>query len=77
MVQYFIKDQYAPVFRSETSPKLYYLGNITPQISSYPRILHAHEDHVEISIIYSGRSEYLIQDKKQLIQPGEIGRAHV
>ena len=72
MVQYFIKDQYVPAFRSETSPKLYYLGNITPQISSYPRILHAHEDHVEISIIYSGTSEYLIQNKKQLIQPGDI-----
>lgn len=72
MVQYFIRDQYVPVFHSETRPKLYYLGNITPQISSYPRILHAHEEHVEISIIYKGRSEYLIHDQKQLIQPGDI-----
>ena len=72
MVQYFIKENIVPTFPSETCPKLYYLGNITPQISSYPRILHSHADHVEISIIYSGRSEYVIQDKKQIIQRGDI-----
>lgn len=72
MVQYFIKDNFVPVFRSETRPKLYYLGEISPQISSYPRVLHSHAEHVEISIIYSGKSEYLIQDKKQLIQSGDI-----
>jgi AraC-like DNA-binding protein len=72
MVQHFIRETTSPTFRSETQPKLYYLGNITPQISSYPRILHSHAEHVEISIIYSGQSEYLIRDKKQLIRPGDI-----
>lgn len=72
MVQYFIKDTFVPTFQSETCPRLYYLGEIPPQISSYPRVLHSHAEYVEISIIYSGKSEYLIQEKKQWIQPGDI-----
>jgi len=72
MIQHFIKEPAAPLFRSETEPRLYYLGEITPEISLHPRILHSHADHVEISIIYSGESEYLIRDKKQFIQRGDI-----
>lgn len=72
MIQHFISSDISPEFRSETVPRLYYMGNILTEISSYPRLLHSHDDFVEISIIYSGQSEYLIQDRKQLIQAGDI-----
>ena len=72
MVQYFIKDNIAPAFPSETCPELHYMGNITPEISSYPRVMHSHSNHVEISIIYSGQSEYWIHNTRQLIRPGDI-----
>ena len=48
------------------------MGKVLPEISSYPRIMHSHAGHVEISIIYSGTSEYLIGDRRQLIQPGDV-----
>lgn len=72
MIQHFMKEHPALCFHSETEPKLYYLGKITPEISSYPRILHSHANHVEISVIYSGESQYLIQDRKRLIRRGDI-----
>lgn len=72
MLQHFMKKQVSPIFYSEHLPQLYYMGKVPPEISSYPRILHSHAEHVEISIIYSGTSEYLIGDKRQLIRPGDI-----
>lgn len=72
MLQHFMKKQVSPIFYSEHLPQLYYMGKVLPEISSYPRILHSHADHVEISIIYSGTSEYLIGDQHQLIRPGDV-----
>ena len=34
--------------------------------------MHAHEDFVEIILICSGSSEYLIHDKKYFIRPGDL-----
>ena len=72
MLQHFIEETVSPLFSSKTQPTLCYMGKILPEISAYPRIMHSHENHVEISIIYSGTSRYLIGDCKQLIQPGDI-----
>lgn len=72
MLQHFIEETVSPLFSSKTQPTLCYMGKILPEISAYPRIMHSHENHVEISIIYSGTSRYLIGDRKQLIQPGDI-----
>lgn len=72
MLQHFMKKQVSPIFYSEHLPQLYYMEKVLPEISSYPRILHSHADHVEISIIYSGTSEYLIGDQRQLIRPGDV-----
>ena len=72
MLQHFMEEEVSPLFSSKTKPQLYYMGKILPEISSYPRIMHSHAGHVEISIIYSGTSEYLIGDRRQLIQPGDV-----
>lgn len=72
MLQYFPESQIRPSFVSETMPELYYMGKVLPEISTYPRILHSHSNHVEISIIYRGQSEYLIREKKQTIRTGDI-----
>lgn len=72
MVQYFMEEHPALRFHSETTPRLCYMGKITPEISSYPRILHSHGNHVEISVIYSGESQYLIQNRMRLIRRGDI-----
>lgn len=72
MLQHFVEETVSPLFSSKTQPTLCYMGKILPEISAYPRIMHSHKNHVEISIIYSGTSRYLIGDRKQLIQPGDI-----
>lgn len=72
MIQYFAEENVSPLFYSRSQPTLYYMGKILPEISIYPRIMHSHKNHVEISIIYSGSSEYLIGDRKQVIRPGDV-----
>ena len=71
-VQCFVKKDPQPVFIGENNPKLLYVSDIRPHASAHPRVMHAHEDFVEIILICSGSSEYLIHDKKYFIQPGDL-----
>lgn len=49
-----------------------YVADIPPYASVHPRILHAHEDFVEIILIVSGESEYLIHNRKRIIRAGDL-----
>ena len=71
-VQCFVKKEFQPLFVGENNPKLLYVSDIRPDASTHPRVMHAHEDFVEIILICSGSSEYLIHDKKYFIQPGDL-----
>lgn len=69
-VQCFVKKDFQSVFAGENDPKLLYVSEIRPDASTHPRVMHAHEDFVEIILICSGSSEYLIHDKKYFIRAG-------
>ena len=71
-VQCFVKKEFQPLFVGENNPKLLYVSDIRPDASTHPRVMHAHEDFVEIILICSGSSEYLIHDKKYFIRPGDL-----
>lgn len=71
-VQCFVKKDFQSIFVDENSPKLLYVSQIRPLASTHPRVMHAHEDFVEIILICSGSSEYLIHDKKQHVEQGDV-----
>ena len=71
-VQCFVKRDYEPVFIGENSPKLLYVSRVYPEASVYPRIMHAHDDFVEVILIVSGSSEFLIHNKKHIIKKGDL-----
>lgn len=71
-VQCFTKKDFEPLFVGDNSPKLLYVSKIRPDTSAHPRVMHAHEDFVEILLICRGISEYLIHDKKQQIRQGDL-----
>ena len=73
-VQCFVEKEVKTIFRDsgENHPKLLYVSEIRPDASTYPRVMHAHEDFVELILICSGSSEYLIHDKKVVIQAGDL-----
>lgn len=71
-VQCFVKKDFQSIFIGNNQPKLLYVSDIRPDTSIHPRVMHAHKDFVEISLIRSGISEYLIHDKKQIIRQGDM-----
>lgn len=71
-VQCFVKKEFQSIFVGDNDPRLLYVSEIRPDASAHPRVMHAHEDFVEIILICSGSSEYLIHDKKYYIQPGDL-----
>lgn len=71
-VQCFVKRDVRPVFTGENQPRLLYVSEIRPDASAHPRVMHAHADAVELILICSGSSEYLIHDKKVVIKAGDL-----
>ena len=71
-VQCFVEKQVEPIFTGENQPKLLYVSEIRPDASAHPRVMHAHADAVELILICSGSSEYLIHDKKTVIEAGDL-----
>ena len=71
-VQCFVKKDFQPIFVGENSPKLLYVSDIRPDTSAHPRVMHAHEDFVELILICSGSSTYLIHDKKYEVKAGDL-----
>ena len=71
-VQCFVKRDVRLVFTGENQPRLLYVSEIRPDASAHPRVMHAHADAVELILICSGSSEYLIHDKKVVIKAGDL-----
>lgn len=72
-VQCFAKRSFSPMFTGENDPRLAYVSKIPLDLEPVQfRVMHAHQDLVEILLIYSGASEILLGDKKQTIQAGDL-----
>lgn len=71
-VQCFVKRDFESIFTGDNIPKLLYVSQVHPAASMHPRVMHAHKDFIEIVLICSGISEYLIHDKKQYIRKGDL-----
>ena len=71
--QCFVKKEFHPIFVDDNNPQLLYVCKVRPDISSrHPRIMHSHDDLVELVLIYSGASDYLIHDKKCTVKAGDL-----
>ena len=72
MIQCFVKKEYEPPFGLTRPPRLFSVSRTDAEASAHPRVMHAHEDAVELILICSGSSEYLIHDKKTVIEAGDL-----
>lgn len=71
-IQCFVKKNFESIFSGANDPKLLYVSKIVPDKSVYPRIMHAHEDHIEVILVTSGSSEYLIHNTKYNVKAGDV-----
>lgn len=72
MIQYFMENEFSPVFEDQSLPEMQYISKIAMEDSVHPRVMHSHEDSVEIILICSGEGEYFIAGNRQKIKPGDV-----
>lgn len=71
--QCFVKHTFQPFFVGDNNPQLLYVCNIRPEISQlHPRVMHAHDDLVELVLIYNGSGNYLIDNKRYNVRTGDL-----
>lgn len=72
MLQYYVKEHKASIFENNKLPNLLYMANTEEMKTYLPRMLHKHNDHLEIVFIVKGEGTHLIGGKKYHTKAGDI-----
>ena len=67
-----IKRDFRSFFTGENTPQLLYITHIRPSDQTYPRILHAHEDLVEVLLICAGSAKFRIGETVHQVRAGDL-----
>lgn len=60
MIQCFVKKEYEPSFGLTRPPRLFSVSRTDAEASAHPRVMHAHDDLVEIVLVRGGESRYFV-----------------
>ena len=60
MIQCFVKKEYAPPFGLAQPPRLFSVSRADEKASAHPRVMHAHDDLVEVVLVRGGESRYFV-----------------
>ena len=60
MIQCFVKKEYEAPFGLARSPRLFSVSRTDEKASAHPRVMHAHDDLVEIVLVRGGESRYYV-----------------
>ena len=72
MILSFAKNTVSTSFEKGCIPRLLPASNITVGFSQHPRILHNHDDRMELLYIRTGSGSYIVGDECYDIRPGNI-----
>lgn len=71
MIQCFVKREFVSSFPKNSTPKLRYVSRINATYK-YPRIMHGHQDLLELLFVRSGTGVYIINEVRYPIQQGDM-----
>ena len=60
MIQCFVKKEYEAPFGLTRPPRLFSVSRTDEKASAHPRVMHAHDDLVEIVLVRGGESRYYV-----------------
>lgn len=60
MIQCFVKTEYTAPFGLRCMPRLFSVSRTDEKASAHPRVMHAHDDLVEIVLVRGGESRYFV-----------------
>lgn len=72
MLQYYVKAYKESIFVNNRLPQLLYITNTEEMKNYFPRMLHKHDDHLEIVFITKGQGNHLIGGVKYDTCAGDI-----
>lgn len=72
MLQYFLEETKHSIFEQNRLPQLLYLCNTETMRQNFPRVLHKHDDRLEIVFIVKGSGSHLIGNTRYQTKAGDI-----
>lgn len=72
MIQCFLKGEYDSVFESGYTPRLISVSKIDFRHSVHTRMLHAHDDLLELLFVRSGSGVYVVDGEQYAIREGDL-----
>ncbi|MGM0213138.1 AraC family transcriptional regulator [Enterococcus sp. AZ109] len=72
MEKYFIDTKLPDDMTFYSVPKLYYVSTVEEKDNIYPRIMHRHDDLLEILLIVSGEGHYFIGGTSYHVKKGDV-----
>ncbi len=72
MIQCFVENSNTSIFKNNKLPKLIHVCKAEKKHNKFPRIMHKHEDMLEIVFIRDGRGTHIIGDKEYKTKKGDI-----
>ncbi|ETI69914.1 AraC family transcriptional regulator [Neobacillus vireti] len=72
MTQYFLKQDVHSIFEDGLLPKLLYICDVDQAYTRLPRIMHSHDDIMEIVFIKEGKGVHVIGERKYDTRKGDL-----
>lgn len=72
MIQCFVKQPLPPDLAAAKQPRLLYVSKIDTRLSDLPRVMHRHDDLVEIILICKGQGQYSIDGHQVKVRAGDL-----
>ena len=70
--QFYVKRDFRFLFTEDNMPQLLYITRVQPSDQAHPRVLHAHQDFVEVLLVCSGSGKFRIGETTYDIQAGDL-----
>lgn len=70
--QYYVKRNFRRLFTGTNTPHLLYVTRMLSSDQLHPRLLHAHQDLVEVLLICSGTGKFLVGETSYAVQAGDL-----
>ena len=72
MIQCFVKKEYEAPFGLTQPPRLFSVSRTDEKASAHPRVMHAHDDLVEVVLVRGGESRYFVGGKPYDARRGDL-----
>lgn len=72
MLQCFVKEKLPPEISRLDQPLLVYVSRVDDRQGIVPRVMHRHDDLIELILVYKGQGHFTIDGRQILVRAGDL-----